>query len=377
MRVAFVVDGFNVYHSLREAARASPNRSMKWLDLQALCASYTATVFGPWAVLAGVYYFSALAKHLEADNPDVVKRHQSYIDALRVSGVEVTLSNFKGKDNYIPFERCTFRIWPFRRFVRLPLSGCTIHFRKHEEKETDVAIATKMFELLHTGVCDTVVIVSGDTDLSPRSAPRENSSPPNMWAWGSIQTIQRRAQECREPLVQDQAGSVRKASVSRSRNPSQRAGNPQAAGLVRRIIPRVTPNHAQAMNRPSPGQLSGEGLRGDERGWGPADACPTLPPPRPSRTRRRRARRGRVGRYGSQPARAEQGVEPRQIRGEHLVQRGELDVEAPRKLLEHGHRWTRGARLGALDDAQQRRDLVVQADRVVERVLVALQPRLV
>lgn len=167
MRVAFVVDGFNLYHSLREAARASPGRSMKWLDLNALCGSYTATVFGPRTVLTGVYYFSALAKHLEADNPDVVKRHESYIDALRVSGVEVTLSNFKGKDNYIPFERCTFRIWPLRRFVRLPLPRCTIHFRKHEEKETDVAVATKMFELLHTRACDTVVIVSGDTDLLP------------------------------------------------------------------------------------------------------------------------------------------------------------------------------------------------------------------
>jgi len=36
-----------------------------------------------------------------------------------------------------------------------------------EEKETDVAIAVKMLELLHLGEADAVVLVSGDTDLIP------------------------------------------------------------------------------------------------------------------------------------------------------------------------------------------------------------------
>lgn len=40
-------------------------------------------------------------------------------------------------------------------------------FQRAEEKETDVAIATKMFELLHTGTADAIVLVSGDTDLLP------------------------------------------------------------------------------------------------------------------------------------------------------------------------------------------------------------------
>ena len=44
---------------------------------------------------------------------------------------------------------------------------CRSVFLKHEEKETDVAIAVTLAELLFTDKCDTVVIMSGDTDLSP------------------------------------------------------------------------------------------------------------------------------------------------------------------------------------------------------------------
>jgi uncharacterized LabA/DUF88 family protein len=37
----------------------------------------------------------------------------------------------------------------------------------HEEKETDVAIAAQLFELLYQKNCDAVVLISGDTDLAP------------------------------------------------------------------------------------------------------------------------------------------------------------------------------------------------------------------
>jgi hypothetical protein len=37
----------------------------------------------------------------------------------------------------------------------------------HEEKETDVAIAVKLLELLFRDTCDTIVLVTGDTDLAP------------------------------------------------------------------------------------------------------------------------------------------------------------------------------------------------------------------
>jgi uncharacterized LabA/DUF88 family protein len=165
MRVAFVVDGFNLYHSTRAAEKAVPARPQRWLDLRAFCSDYVRH-FGRNARLEGIYYFSALAKHLEATKPDVANRHQVYLDALRHTGVDVSLANFKAHDKFIPINACRFRLWPLRRLVRLPWSG-TVVFSRAEEKETDVAIAAKMFELLHARAADAVVLVTGDTDLLP------------------------------------------------------------------------------------------------------------------------------------------------------------------------------------------------------------------
>jgi hypothetical protein len=75
MRVAFVVDGFNVYHSIREAEKLTAARPQRWLDLQSLCASYLPH-FGRIATLQGVYYFSALARHLSATHHDIELRHR-------------------------------------------------------------------------------------------------------------------------------------------------------------------------------------------------------------------------------------------------------------------------------------------------------------
>jgi len=40
-------------------------------------------------------------------------------------------------------------------------------FLRHEEKETDVALAVKVFELFARDQADRVVLVTGDTDLVP------------------------------------------------------------------------------------------------------------------------------------------------------------------------------------------------------------------
>jgi len=148
VRTTFIVDGFNLYHSVEDASRqlALASRGTKWLDLRRLCASYL-HVIGRGAQLQDVYYFSALAKHLEATKPDVTLRHQVYIRALESTGVVVQLSRFKAKD------------------VRCP--KCGAHNVRHEEKETDVALAAKLFEVFARDQCDTVVIVTGDTDIAP------------------------------------------------------------------------------------------------------------------------------------------------------------------------------------------------------------------
>lgn len=166
MRVAFLIDGFNLYHSIRDAEKAHPGPPQRWLDLRAFCQEYIRH-FGPAATLSGIHYFSAYARHLEAHKVDVVRRHETYVDALRSTGVDVVLSSFKSSEKYIPLKFCSFRVWPLRRRFRLPIPRATVIVRRTEEKETDVAIASKLFELLHLGAADAVLLVSGDTDLIP------------------------------------------------------------------------------------------------------------------------------------------------------------------------------------------------------------------
>ena len=144
-RVAFLIDGFNLYHSVKQAEQDF-GVSSRWLDIWALCSSYLA-VIGGGSELESVHYFSALAVHLEATNPDVTARHRAFLRCLKATGVEVNLSSFKKKTI-----RC---------------DHCEQRFKRYEEKETDVAIAAKLFELFARDACDTVVMMTGDTDLAP------------------------------------------------------------------------------------------------------------------------------------------------------------------------------------------------------------------
>ena len=145
-RVTFLIDGFNLYHSARQAASALGIKSAKWLDLSSLCNSYL-PLLGKDTTLEDIYYFSALAKQREAKDPWVTLRHTRYLECLKATGVTVVLGRFKKKKVY-----CT---------------NCRQQFTKFEEKETDVAIAVKLLEVLVSGSCDTAILITGDTDLAP------------------------------------------------------------------------------------------------------------------------------------------------------------------------------------------------------------------
>ena len=144
-RIIYLIDGFNLYHSILRLKRDT-GYSTKWLDIASLCNSYI-HLFGQDANVRSIYYFSAIPYYLSSKNPDKIKRHKDYIACLESTGIQVELGRFKVKDVYC--DRCQSMIL------------------KHEEKETDVAIAVKLLEILFTDVCDTAVIMSGDTDLSP------------------------------------------------------------------------------------------------------------------------------------------------------------------------------------------------------------------
>lgn len=146
-RTVFLVDGFNVYHSLVQAQRDADGESTKWLDLRSLCDSFlpiAGRVASERASLERIIYFSAPPTHRAQGKQD---RHTLYMTCLRATGISVELGRFKSK-----------QVW---------CSNCKQHHRVNEEKETDVAIATRLFEVCHSDEAETVIILSGDTDLAP------------------------------------------------------------------------------------------------------------------------------------------------------------------------------------------------------------------
>lgn len=147
-RTAFLIDGFNLYHSVKNASTdlGLNGQGTRWLNIYSMCRSYLSAI-GNNAQIASIYYFSALARHIEAYKPDVVARHKLFIECLESTGVLVELARFKKKS--ILCDHCNQRI------------------KRYEEKETDVAVAAKLLELLFLDQCDTVALVTGDTDIVP------------------------------------------------------------------------------------------------------------------------------------------------------------------------------------------------------------------
>lgn len=99
------------------------------------------------AQLEEIYYFSALANHLEQAKPGLTSRHRILLECFSDSGVIVELSRFKLKDLTCP--------------------NCKHRYKRAEEKETDVALAAKLFEILFNDECDVAVLMTGDTDIAP------------------------------------------------------------------------------------------------------------------------------------------------------------------------------------------------------------------
>lgn len=149
-RIAFLVDGFNLYHSLVDASRdlqaAGMPAQTKWLDLRAMLRSYL-HIFGRAAVVSQVVYFSALANWRDRHDPGCTARHLAYIECLRSTGVEVQLGRFKARSKWC--------------------GTCRKSIAYHEERETDVAICAHLLEILIRGETETAVLITGDTDLSP------------------------------------------------------------------------------------------------------------------------------------------------------------------------------------------------------------------
>jgi uncharacterized LabA/DUF88 family protein len=141
-RVAFLIDGFNLFHALDHSPNTpNPKRyhKYKWLNLARLANAYVTAR----DTIAGVYYFTTLATW----DAGKVTRHQLFIRANEMEGVQVVYGEFKRKQKRCPL---CHKVYP------------TV-----EEKQTDVNIALKLFQLAVQDVYDKAIIISGDTDLLP------------------------------------------------------------------------------------------------------------------------------------------------------------------------------------------------------------------
>ena len=94
--------------------------------------------------MSQVFYFSALAEHVNQSKQSCQK---AYIKALELRGVQPILGQFKIKDKKCP--------------------ACHHKWFGHEEKETDVNIASLLIDLAYQDAFDRALVISNDSDLSP------------------------------------------------------------------------------------------------------------------------------------------------------------------------------------------------------------------
>ena len=145
IRVIALIDGFNLYHSLerfdggRDEADRARYQKYKWLCLTALVKRFVAPMTEE---LVSVEYFTTLPTWDEAKK----FRHQTYISAQKLMGVNVTLGEFKRKT--VPCR-----------------AACKQEFAINVEKQTDVNIALAMNGLSER--YDKLLLLTADSDQVP------------------------------------------------------------------------------------------------------------------------------------------------------------------------------------------------------------------
>ena len=134
-RTIFFIDGFNVYHAIKN----SRFNKYKWLDYWELSKKF----IGKKDELKGVLYFTAYSVW---DN-EKIKRHKRLVLANRDQGVDVIFGRF--------------------RRVTKNCRQCRKKYQTFEEKRTDVNIAIHLLTNAYKDNYDKAVLISGDSDIIP------------------------------------------------------------------------------------------------------------------------------------------------------------------------------------------------------------------
>jgi len=183
----------NLYHSALDAERVT-RRSLRGLDVSALCRSYLHALPGRSAPTS-VMYFSAVAHHRESRRPGTVTRQVAYFKALEATGMQLHLGHFKAKNQVCPL--------------------CGGRFVGWEEKETDVAIASRLLAPETRERYSVVLVVTGDTDLVPAiRAARRLDPAKDIVALQPYRRVNRELSRCA-----DRALTIRVASYARHQLP--------------------------------------------------------------------------------------------------------------------------------------------------------------
>jgi uncharacterized LabA/DUF88 family protein len=131
------IDGFNLYHGLRDRYR----HRYLWLDLVQLVRRLR-----PHDSIVAVRYFTAVVRN----DPPAQARQQAYLNALRAhsgSCLQIVHGRYQAKQ-----QACR---------------SCGATWTSYEEKETDVNIAVSLVADAAASAADLAVLISADSDLCP------------------------------------------------------------------------------------------------------------------------------------------------------------------------------------------------------------------
>jgi uncharacterized LabA/DUF88 family protein len=135
-RVGVYIDGFNLYHGMMGKRWGH----FRWLDLRQLVEGF----MRPPERLDQVRYFTALVSH---DRP-AAARQRVFLDALAArGGLSIHLGAFEQR--------------------QVKCHECGKWYKRHQEKRTDVNIATCLVADAHDRLFDSVYLMSADADLIP------------------------------------------------------------------------------------------------------------------------------------------------------------------------------------------------------------------
>ena len=134
-KTSFYIDGFNLYHAIDELG----NEKLKWLNLNELAK----TIIRRDEEIDSVNYFTSQMVWMKKK----VQRHKEYLNALESVKVTCIISRFQTS----------------RKYCKTNQTYCKFH----EEKQTDVAFATKVITDAINKSIDRVVLITADSDQIP------------------------------------------------------------------------------------------------------------------------------------------------------------------------------------------------------------------